>query len=247
MSDPIFALSGSTGIIVEADGEKQTVFDTGDASCLMPGRQNGRLGMASIHIDVFDHGDPFPVPVGPEPALPNAMLLADVRYGTRNAGYGEAGGEFTLDITRGVVLAVGGADTVHINAYFRSSVIGEPIRPYIRKRVSATVHWPTSISPKEVRVTLPSVDLLVVDGVPIPSAWMRIPRQATSFLAQTPTPALLPTLLVEFAHTDAAGAIVSFATIDPNENGTIVCHGVEFFRLTSPTPMRVVPIFDLAP
>jgi hypothetical protein len=236
VSHPVFALSGSTGEIVRGDGQPIVIFDLGASSCLTPD-PNGRFGMASIHIDVYD------VDIQPfnESARANAMLLVDVRYATAGIG-----GEFTIDCTRGRILAVGGCDVIHLSARLASAIAGEAISPYATKRVTATLHWPTSISPKEVGVTLPSVDLTAVDGVGVPSAWFQIPRQAEEMLVYSPQPALFPTLLAEFAHSNAAGSPVRYATLDPNQNGTKIRHGVEFVRFTSPTAMTVFPDFTLA-
>lgn len=234
MSNNEFARGGTVGVVCTATNGKQTVLDIEAPGCLTGG-PNGRYGMATIHIDVYDDENATFDPIDG-----NAVLKCDVRYGTERGV-----GEFTTDITRGRILSVGGCDAVHLAAYLESAISGEPIRPFANKRVSATCSWATSAQAKEPMITTPTIQLVAIDGVGVPSAYTKIPRQAQSVVIYTPTPALLGTLLLEFAHADAAGAPVSYATLNPNANGTDICHGVEFFRMTSPTTMLAFACFKL--
>jgi hypothetical protein len=235
-----FARSGMSATPILQDGEKIVVLDISPRGCAGTNPQAaGLYGMASIHLDVFD----LPQDLGAliAPPIFNGMLLADITAGTD--GNGE---RFTIDITRGGILAIGGCDSIHICAYWRSAVADAPcVAP--PKHVKATVTWPTSISPKESCISDPSIAI----AAPIPpaletvTAWFPIPRQAQSMLALSPNPALLPTLQVEFAQ--GTTSPVAYAVLDPFANGAPIVHGVEVYRFRSPSAMSVFAFFELWP
>lgn len=243
-----FALSGAAIAVTAANFSPGTAvpiinWSANHAGCLDATKPNRRHGMCSIHIDEWDLDR-----VTPAGEFPNQYLVADVTYGTGDGNTGGGrGGEFTVGLTRGTVIAVGGVDVISVKAYFVSSRLGEPLILDTTKRVQATITWPTSINPKEAKFSLPSFELVAVDGVGVPSILFRIPRQAESMLVQTDTPAGLPTLLAEFFNTNVVGGPVNFATLDPNANGSIIENGVEFVRFTSTVNMRVTPVFSIWP
>lgn len=237
-----FALSGSAIAVTAANNSPGTAvgvleWTATPMGCLDPTKPNRRHGFCSIHIDEWDLD-------AVETALvPNQYLIADVKYATEGKG-----GEFSVGITRGTVLAVGGVDVISVKAYFVSNTLNAPLVINMTKRVQATITWPTSINPKEAKFSLPGFQATSGDGIPIATAWFRIPRQAESMLVQTDIPTLLPTLRAQFANSNIAGAVVNFETLDPNANGTIIESGVEFVRFLNPgATMRVVPIFSIWP
>jgi hypothetical protein len=236
-------MAGSTGVEVTGDGEKVTVFDLGQRSGLNP-KETARYGMASIHVDVSD------VKVTEQgaaiaPPIPNGMLLIDVTASTD--GNGE---RFTIDATRGAILAVGGCDAIHLAAYFVPAVQGEALVPYATKRVTCTVHWPTSIGPKSSHLSLPSVVIpaAIAPAVVGITPWIKIPRQARRFYALSPTPAALATTTAEFANDERAGAVVRYATLNPVfANQTPIVHGAEFVRFVGTPASIMIPFFLLWP
>lgn len=237
-----FALSGSAIEVTAANFSPGTAvpvinWTATPMGCLDPTKPNRRHGCCSIHIDEWDEN-----PVTPGGEFPNQYLVADVTYATEGRG-----GEFTVGLTRGTVLSVGGVDVISVKAYFQSSRLEENLILAMTKRVQATITWPTSFNPKEAKFSLPGVLAENLDGVAVPTAWFRIPRQAQNMLVQTPTPAFLPTLTAEFANSNIAGVPVNFATLNPNANGSIIENGVEFVRFSSPSLMRVVPTFGIWP
>jgi hypothetical protein len=237
-----FALSGSSAQeITAANFSPGTAvgvidFNATPMGCLDPTKPNRRHGMCSIHIDEWDV-----TRVRDSGAVTNQYLVADVKYATEGRG-----GEFSVGITRGTILAVGGVDVISVKAYFQRARLEEELLIEFTKRVQATITWSTSISPKEAKFSLPGVLATNLDGVAVPTAWFRIPRQAESMLIQTDNPAALPGLFADFANSDAAGSIL-FSTLDPNANGSLIEGGVEFVRFRSPTLMRVTPTFSIWP
>lgn len=237
-----FALSGSAIEVTAANHSPGTAIPvinwTAQAmGCLDPTKPNRRHGCCSIHIDEWDLN---PVSHGGE--FPNQYLVADVTYATEGRG-----GEFSVGLTRGTVIAVGGVDVISVKAYFQSSRLEEALILGTTKRVQATITWPTSFSPKEAKFSLPGVLAENLDGIAVPTAFFRIPRQASAMMVQTDVPTALPALVAEFANTDVAGGPINFRTLDPNARGTAIENGVEFVRFTSTTLMRVVPIFSIWP
>lgn len=237
-----FALSGSAIAVTAANFSPGTAagvinWNAAPMGCLDPSKPNRRHGFCSIHIDEWDLDA-----VTPALEFPNDYLVADVTYATDGRG-----GEFSVGLTRGTVIAVGGADVISVKAYFQSNRFEEALSVAMTKRVQATITWPTSINPKEAKFSLPGVLAQNLDGEAIPTAWFRIPRQAESMLVQTDVPTALPALVAEFSDTNVAGAPVLWRTLDPNANGTIIESGIEFVRFTSTTLMRVTPIFSIWP
>ncbi len=237
-----FALSGSAIRVGQENfspGTAVTVFSWSSTpmGCLDPTKPNRRHGCCSIHIDEWDLEA-----LDTHDQEPNQYLVADVTYATEGRG-----GEFTVGLTRGTVLSVGGVDVISIKAYFQSNLLGEPLVVPFAKRVQATVTWPTSFNPKEAKFSLPGVLAENLDGVAVPTAWFKIPRQAESMMVLTDVPTALPALVAEFSSSDIAGTTVLYRTLDPNANGTPIEAGMEFVRFTSTTLMRVVPVFSIWP
>ena len=190
----------------------------------------GYEGLASVHVAVKDVEV---VPPGQQPA--NAMLLLDVSWHS-----GLAGGEQTIDATRGCFFTVGASNALNITARLVSSVEGEPVVAWASKLVAANVHWLGSINPVKAKITSPSI-VLAPD---VPSAFIPIPLQSESMMAYTLEPGLLDTLVAEFSTSDLASGI-KYRTLNPNANGSHIVHGVEFVRFVSPEAMTVFADFEL--
>lgn len=235
-----FAIGAETGLVLDAAHPgPTTILDLAKGGCLNPS-STGRYGLAQIHLDVYDV-DILPFS---EAARSNAMLLVDCTYTTAGAG-----GEFTFDATRGRILSVGAVDSIKLAARLVPAIDGELLNLYATKRLTCTVHWPGTISPKEIDLSLPSVNLAVVDAAPVPSAFFKIPRQAESVLVYSPEPAKFPTLMLEFFSSDAAGSLSRYGILDPFANGAKITHGVEFFRFrqTAAVTQQVFADFTLVP
>lgn len=190
----------------------------------------GYDGLASVHVAVRDVEV---IPPGEEPA--NAMLLLDISWHS-----GLAGGEQTIDATRGAFFTVGASNALNITARLVSSVEGEPVVPWASKLVAANVHWLGSINAIKAKITTPSI-VLAPD---VPSAFMPIPLQSESMMAYTLEPQFLDDLVVEFSTSNLASGI-KYRTLNPNANGSHIVHGVEFFRFVSPNAMTVFADFEL--
>jgi hypothetical protein len=189
--------------------------------------------MCSIHIDEWDEGPPIEARVD----TANQYLVADIRYATEGRG-----GEFTVGLTRGTILAVGGVDVISIAAYFISGEVDAALVVAQPKRVQATITWPTSISPKEATIALPSITL----AAGVASAFFKIPRQAASMVAYSNDSTHLATLRADFATTANAATIV-YSVLNPNANGSNVERGVEFVRFSNVANDLVTPVFALWP
>lgn len=197
----------------------------------------GYHGLSSVHVFAADK-TPAPFDIN---LPPNQMLLLDVSWQS-----GLAGGQATIDATRGTFFTVSGSAAITINARLVSSIEGEPIFPWSSKLVEASVHWGTSISPKSAMVTTPTQLLAFPDFI---SDYIPIPQQATSMIALTSEPVFLPGLVANFftSNLHPAEVALKYKTINPNANGTPIVHGVEFVRFTQrdAEEMRVFPTFEL--
>lgn len=195
---------------------------------------DGFQGLASVEVTVKD----VTAIALAEGDVANGVVMLDVTWQS-----GIAGGEMTVDATRGTCFAVGGMNAVNIRARW-ASADGGPIKIAATKRLEATVHWLGSISPKAAKVTLPSVTLA---GGGAASAWLPIPLQAESMIALSTVPASLPGLIAEFSGANGAAGVGStrYRTLNPNANGTPIVAGVEFVRFTGPDAMVVTPVFEL--
>ncbi len=234
-----FAFSGSA-IRVDAtnEGPGRAVqvlnWNSNAPGCLSPGQPNPRHGMCSLHLDEWDDGPAEPFHEFP---IPNQYLMADVTYATEGRG-----GEFSVGLTRGTILAVGGVDVISVKAYFVSGVADAALVVSQAKRVQATVTWPTSINPKEATLALPSIAL--VGGAA--SGFVKIPRQTSSMVVYVSDSSRLATLRLDFATTPNA-ATIFISQLNPNANGMNVERGAEFVRFQNPDDVVVTPTFALWP
>jgi len=219
------------------------------------GQQNPRHGMCSLHFDVKDVG---PQLVLTEFPIPNQYLVADVTYGTAPGGVGGAGGggvggRFSVGITKGTVIAVGGVDVISVEAYYMPAHLDltdpthpvfDPLALYREQIVQVTATWPTSINPKEATIAFPSFDIVANT----PSPLFAVPEQVSSVLVYTNVPASLPGLELRLFRANTAGIPAAYVTLNPNANGTHVESGVRFFQLFHATQnQRVTPVFALFP
>lgn len=233
-----FALSGAAILVNEKnEGSGNAVpvlnWRHDPMGCLDPTRPNPRHGFCAIHIDEWDEGQA----VGGRLETSNQYLVADVTYATEGKG-----GEFTVGLTRGTILGVGGVDVISIKAYFVSGVFGVPLVVSQPKRVQATITWPTSPSPCDAYISLPSIDL----EAGVASDWFKIPRQAKSMIAQITDPTHQATLFADFAPT-ASVATLAFVTQNPVANGTVIDRGVEFVRFRGDAPNLITAVFEIYP
>jgi hypothetical protein len=191
---------------------------------------NGYAGLAVLHVSVEDVTI---LPAGEQSA--NAMLLGYVDWQS-----GRAEGQEVVDLTRGGMIPVGGTSHVGLFVELVSSVEGEPVVAYATKRVTVAVNW-FGHTHKPPKVTTPTIALTATFA----SAFVRIPPQASSMVAYSPEPLLLPGLVAEFSTDQTTGGIRYRAINPTNANPADIVHGVEFVRFVSPANMEVFPSFSL--
>ncbi|MCI0346591.1 MAG: hypothetical protein L0221_14280, partial [Chloroflexi bacterium] len=192
---------------------------------------NGYAGRAAVHVWATDEF----VLVQPPGVFPNGMLQAELTWKS-----GRGTGQQFLDLTRGHVVQVGGTTAMTLRARQISSVEGQDLIPYARKRVEATINWFGSTDQPAV-VTTPTVTLAAAT----PSAAIPVPLQAKSVQAFSPTFAALAALELTLLASPTVGAPVIAQTVDPYANPLRIAHGAEFIRLLSPAPMLAWLLFEL--
>jgi len=201
---------------------------------LGPGHMSG---VVTVQISVRDAE---PAPGGAPGYDAPCRLVIYVSWGT-----GIGGGNAQIDATKGAVFTLGAVTSLSMYASILSIDDDGPIHPIIGFRprdkiVEAVLLWNSAISPKESFFVPPRVDLVAgVESVAIP-----IPDQAISFLALARDPTILPTLEARFFHSTVV-LLPSYATLNPNANGTPIVGGVRYVKLFSPVGGIVTPVFEL--
>lgn len=193
---------------------------------------NGYYGMASVHISAED------VDVSTSEAAKNAKLVAHVHYQS-----GASGGDFDIDLTRGHIFAVGATSAINIECELVSiDGADDPAITFATKKVETTVTWGTSVNPKEAIMTTDTVHIIAGGGA---SAFLPIPRQARSMIAQGDVSTGFPSLVAVFTNSNVGPRILHTQT-NPNANGTIISQGMEFVSFVNPTvSMDVFGVFEL--
>ncbi len=185
-------------------------------------------GMASVHVQVTD------TEAIESGNTPNARIVMDVAWQS-----GRGGGEAQVDIQRGSVFTVGGADTITASARIIPAHDGTFYPPETHKRVEASVCWGGGINPKNALGTSEGVTL----GAGGVSARLPIPRQAESLMVVTDDPAGYGTLEVAFFR-GAAGAR-GFAALNPFSNTVPIVSGAEYIVITTVNACIAYPIWFL--
>ena len=203
-----------------------------------PLQPDGFQGMAAIHVWAESIGDEPPIPLpGPAPGpVENAVLVGILDWQN-----GRGGGRQLVDLTRGTLVPVGGKDFLSFRVALVSSVDGEPVIVFRKKKVQATVNWhgqaiePALYSSAKFRF-----------GGSGTSAFRPIPPQAKQVVVQGSAPTLFPAMTLELStNRDPLGSGVKIVTLNPNANTTFVTGGVEFWRIVSGGAGLFGPVWEL--
>ena len=219
-ADPLAAGGGQIKVL--PNGAEFTVFTES--------RGNNPPGLAVVHVSVEDT---LPL-IGPA-ADPIQRVVMTVKWQG-----GRAGGSAEIDITRGAIFTVGGADVVSATA--RIVTAGPvPIKIGNAKRVEATVTWAGSMAPRPAFGTSEAVILVAaVVSPPIP-----IPVGASKVITLTDTPAGAPGLTLRFISSAIAAPRVIYEVLNPTLVATPIVSGAEFIRYIALVGQNVTPVWEL--
>lgn len=166
----------------------------------------------------------------------NYRILCDLTWQAGNGG-----GEATIDIQRGGVFTVAGAESIQAKVYY---AIQDPRLPFVAphyKQVDGVVRWHGSVNPEKAFMTDETV--LIADGGT--STPVRIPLCARSMMVMASPFASLSGLTAEFLQRET-GRVISTVT-DPFSNGSPIAAGAEFvqFANTSGGNIIMYPVYEL--
>lgn len=192
-------------------------------------------GLASVMINTYTQravsGD----------SGPNQKMIAYVSWQNMNAG-----GNAIIDCSKGCLFTLSGSTSVDIDVQIvptdTGAAFGALGQGYYIKNVEATVNWVGSVNPVKAMYTSDTIHL--VSGVP--SSVVAIPDFAHSVMAISDTPASLGVLTLDFLNGNIGTPSTRFSTLNPNSNGTPICAGAEYVRMTSAgVNQSVILVFEL--